>query len=73
MAYDLGCTLPETFLKPILEHGLDALPELIRTVINAAMELERQQHLGVVPYERSQKRRGYVNGYKSKTVTTVVR
>lgn len=70
MTYDLDCTLPDEFLEPILEHGLDALPELIRTLINAAMELERQQHLNVAPYERSEKRRGYANGYKQKTVAT---
>ena len=70
MTYELDCTLPDEFLAPILEHGLDALPDLIRTVINAAMELERQQHLGVAPYERSEKRQGYANGYKQKTVAT---
>lgn len=70
MTYELDCTLPDEFLEPILEHGLDALPELIRTVINAAMELERQQHLSVAPYERSDKRRGCANGYKQKTVAT---
>lgn len=69
MTHELDCTLPEEFLEPILEHGLDALPELIRTVINAAMELERQ-HLAATPYERTEKRRGYANGYKSKTVAT---
>jgi putative transposase len=70
MTYDFDCTLPDAFLEPILEHGLDVLPELIRAVVNAAMELERQQHLGVAPYERSEKRRGYANGFKSKTVAT---
>jgi putative transposase len=70
MTHELDCTLPEEFLEPILEHGLDALPELIGTVINAAMELERQQHLAATPYERTEKRRGYANGYKSKTVAT---
>lgn len=70
MTYEPDCTLPEEFLEPILEHGLDALPELIRTIINAAMELERQQHLNAAPYERSDKRRGYANGYKQKTVAT---
>ncbi len=70
MTCNHDCTLPEEFLEPILKHGLDALPELIRTLINTAMELERQQHLNVAPYERSKKRRGYANGYKSKTVAT---
>lgn len=70
MTYDFNCTLPEEFLEPILEHGLDILPELIETLINAAMQIERQQHLGAAPYERSSDRRGYANGYKPKTVAT---
>lgn len=70
MTYELDCTLPEEILEPILEHGLEALPELIRTVINTAMELERQRHLSAAPYERSERRQGYANGYKQKTVAT---
>ena len=70
MTSELDCTLPEEFLEPIVEHGLEALPELIRTVVNAAMELERQRHLAATPYERTEKRRGYANGYKQKTVAT---
>ncbi len=26
-------------------QGLDAMPELIRTIVNAAMQAEREQHL----------------------------
>jgi transposase-like protein len=36
------------------------------------MRLERQGHLGVGPYERSEDRQGYANGYKPKTVKTRV-
>lgn len=70
MAYDFDCTVPEEFLEPIIEHGLDVLPELIETVVNAAMQIERQKHLRAAPYERSAERRGHANGYKSKTVAT---
>jgi transposase-like protein len=48
------------------------VPELIRTVINTAMQLERQNHLGAGPYERSPERRDRANGYKPKTVATRV-
>lgn len=58
MTYDLDFTLPNAFLERILEHGLDVLPEQIRAVVNAAMDLVRQQHLGVAPYERSGLQRG---------------
>jgi transposase-like protein len=36
------------------------------------MQAERQQYLGLGPYERSPERQDYANGYKPKTVTTRV-
>jgi putative transposase len=66
------CTLSTALLEQIATQGLDALPDLMRTIINAAMEAERQQHLGVGRYERSPERRGYANGFKPKTMTTRV-
>lgn len=42
-------TLPAELLAQIAEQGLDALPELIRIVVNEAMRLERQHYLGVAP------------------------
>lgn len=70
MTYDLNRTLPEEFLESIAEQGMDVLPELIQTLVNAAMRLERQRYLQADPYERSDQRRGYANGYKPKTVAT---
>jgi transposase-like protein len=72
MTYISDCTLPEELLEQIAQQGLGALPALIQTVINRAMQLERQQHLGVGPYERSAARQGQANGYKAKTVQTRV-
>ncbi len=72
MTYQANCTLPDELLEQIAEQGLEVVPELIRTIINTAMQLERQNHLGVGPYERSPERRDRANGYKSKTVATRV-
>jgi transposase-like protein len=72
MTYKSDCTLADELLDQIADQGLDALPELIRTIINAAMQIERQNHLGVGPYERSPERRDQANGYKAKTVATRV-
>lgn len=66
------CTLSPDILDLIAEQGLDALPELMRIVINHAMQAERHQHLQAAPYERTASRQGYANGYKPKTVTTRV-
>ena len=65
-------TLPVEFLEEIAAQGFDALPELIRTVMNEAMRLERQKYLGVAPYERSSKRQGHANGFKPHTAKTRV-
>jgi transposase-like protein len=70
MTYQNDCTLPNELVEQIAEQGLDYLPELIRVVVNAAMKAERQQYLGVAPYERSEQRRDHANGFKPKTVRT---
>lgn len=72
MTYQNNCTLPEELLEQITQQGLESLPDLIQTVINRAMQIERQKHLGVGPYERSEARQGHANGYKPKTVATRV-
>jgi putative transposase len=70
MTYQTHYSLPTELLEQIISDRLEAIPELIRIVVNTAMESERQKHLGVGPYERSAERRGHANGYKAKTITT---
>jgi putative transposase len=70
MTYQADCTLPPEILETITAGGLDSLPELIRILVNEAMKLEREQHLGAEAYERTPERQGYANGYKPKTVKT---
>jgi transposase-like protein len=72
MTYQTNYTLPTELLEQIAADGLEALPDLIRIVINTAMRAERQQYLKAGPYERSTERQDYANGYKDKTVTTRV-
>ena len=72
MTYRENCTLPQSLLEQIAEQGLSVLPELVRIVINTAMQAEREQYLGAAAYERTDSRRGHANGYKPKTVTTRV-
>ena len=66
------CTVSDDLMRMITEQGLDALPELIRIMLNAAMHAERQQYLRAAPYERTAERQGYANGYKPKTLKTRV-
>jgi len=46
--------------------------EAFRVLLNEAMNLERQKYLGAGPYERSDDRKDYANGYKPKTIKTRV-
>lgn len=70
MTYQENCTLPAEITDLLIEQGFDYLPELIRILVNVAMQAERQKHLGVDPYERSPERQGYANGFKPKTLKT---
>jgi len=70
MTYENHCTLPEELLEQIALQGIDFIPDLIKIVVNEAMKAERSQYLGAAPYERSQERRGYANGFKPKTLKT---
>lgn len=70
MTYQEDFTLPTEYMEQIGEGGLAQLPELIRILVNTAMQAERQKHLGAGRYERTPERQGYANGYKPKTVQT---
>jgi putative transposase len=70
MTYDKDYTISEELMEEVCEQGFDALPELMRIVVNAAMYIERQKHIGAGPYERTPERQGQANGFKPKTVAT---
>jgi transposase-like protein len=72
MTYQSDFTLPSDLLEQIATQGFEGLPELIRIVVNAAMQAERQQYLGAAPYQHTTERNGHANGYKPKTVKTRV-
>jgi len=59
-----------TFASDLAEKGLEAVPELLRVLINTAMQAERARYLQAEQYERTGDRIGYANGYKPKTVRT---
>ena len=57
MTCETDCTLPDELLEQIADQGQDVLPELIHTVINSAMQIERQQILNTGQYESLLERR----------------
>lgn len=60
----------QEILELLSNEGLDGAGEALRLLLNAAMRVERENHLGATAYERSEQRRGYANGFKPKTVHT---
>ena len=70
MTYHNDFTVPSELMEQVQEQGLDILPELIRIILNAAMQAERAEHLQAGPYQHSEERRGYANGFKPKTMRT---
>lgn len=62
----------DAMLQALDEHGFDGLARALEILFNEAMKIERSAALGAQPYERSEQRRGYANGFKPKTLATRV-
>lgn len=60
----------EEAMELLSEKGFDGMGSAIQILLNHAMRIERERHLNAQPYERSETRQGYANGYKPKTVKT---
>jgi transposase-like protein len=54
----------------VIGEGMDGLSEAVAILINEAMRLERERHIGAGSYERSAERRDYANGFKPKNLKT---
>jgi transposase-like protein len=72
MTYRKDFTLPAEVMEQVAEQGLEILPEMIRIVVNAAMQAERSEYLQAEPYQHTLERTGQANGYKPKTLHTRV-
>jgi putative transposase len=59
-----------TLTSELAEKGLEAVPELLRVLINNVMQAERSKYLQAEQYQRTEDRKGHANGYKPKTVRT---
>ena len=72
MTHQTNCTLPQELMDKVSAEGLERIPELIRVIVNSAMQAEREQYLQAGRYERTEERIGHANGYKPKRVKTRV-
>ena len=63
-------TILEHVLELLTENGFDGMADACRVLYNEAMKIERADVLHAQPYERTDRRRGYANGFKPKTIQT---
>jgi hypothetical protein len=63
-------TTIDAALKLLTEHGCDDMARAIEVLLGEAMKIARSAFLGASPYERSDERVGYANGYKRKSVSS---
>ena len=61
----------ETITKVLMENGFEkAVPQIMESLLNAAMVAERENYINAKPYERTEDRLDVANGYKPKKVNT---
>jgi len=59
-------------VQALAEQGFDGMAQAMELLINECMKIERQQALGVGPYQRGEARRGQANGFKPRRLKTRV-
>jgi transposase-like protein len=59
-------------IEVLLKNGLGGLDKVVANFINEAMVVDRNKYLKLEPYERSEERKDYANGFKNKTLKTRV-
>lgn len=64
-------TIETDQLKDVLSHD-HGLQTLLEEVLNQILEAEMTDHVGAAPYERTDQRRTYRNGYRPRRLTTRV-
>ncbi|MDA7893342.1 IS256 family transposase [bacterium] len=52
----------------LADNGFEGMANAMQILLNEAMRLERSEYIGAEPYERTEQRRSYSNGFKDKTV-----
>ena len=63
-------TIVTAFMEQLIAEGPGGMAQVFTALFNLALRLERERFLGAGLYERNAERRGYANGYKSKTLDT---
>lgn len=62
----------DTAMELLIANGFNGIAEAVSILMNSAMQIERSRYLKAEPYERTDQRQSYANGYKAKSVKTRV-
>lgn len=63
-------TAIRTIFEIINSDGMEGLGDAVSILINEAMKVERSSALNAQPWQRTENRMGYANGFKNKSVVT---
>jgi transposase-like protein len=58
----------DEMMEIIMQHGLPGMRQATEVLLNEVMKMQRTDHLRAEPYERSEFRLDYANGFKPKTI-----
>lgn len=72
MTPELNNKIYAQIMEALLKDGTEGFSEIFRVLLNEVMKTERSTFLNAKPYERTELREGYANGYKDKTINTRV-
>ena len=70
MTHQNNFNLLNQILEVISTQNPEGLSRALTIIMNEAMKVERAEVLGADPYERTEDRQGYANGFKDKTLKT---
>src|SRR5215469_9163291 len=65
-------TLDAQTLQRLFTGGDNQLGQLLEAVLNQVLDAQVSEQLQAEPYERTEQRQGYRNGYKPRRLTTRV-
>ena len=72
MAHQEECLVLRDLVDLAMEHGPEAMAAAFASLMNHAMQIEREQVLKAESHQRAAGRQGYANGFKPKTLNTRV-
>lgn len=67
---EIDSSLLKELIEVVSGEGSEGMAKAFSLLLNESMKRERSEALGAKPYERTEERQGYANGYKPKSLNT---